>query len=523
MSEQAQVNLSRVNVSYGSNLLFEALSFSVHAGELIALAGANGCGKSTVLNLVAGRCERKEISDDSSDLRVLGEISPATGIQIAYLPQKIGADVGRISTHAAGAPDGGSAAAKLLGDFGLQYGDSDLRQTLSGGELQKLALVDVLSMDVDLYLFDEPTNYLDLDGIVAFEEHLARLKSQRKAILLVTHDREITDHLADRTVLLSPHGIHIAPGGSSAAQAIQTEEYQARRHQAAELRKKINQLQQDSRARAGWAASKEKQKKGAGKARAYIAKMSKKMAKRSKAVQRRADKKAEELNRIKPFVPRRINLKLPSFDVRHREVFSLRGVSFDYGRVESGINDSPTTRLLHHVDLSASTRDRICLMGANGSGKSTILNIIRQMLTPCEGSCHVNESVPISVLPQGLQGVFEGRRLLDHFSDCGYSETVVRQYLGAALIRKDKVRDPVESFSYGELMRAAIVKAILARAEFLILDEPTSHLDIESIQILEHVLTGYPGGIIFVSHDRRFVENMAEKLYLLEQGRLRLV
>jgi len=174
MSEQAQVNLSRVNVSYGSNLLFEALSFSVHAGELIALAGANGCGKSTVLNLVAGRCERKEISDDSSDLRVLGEISPATGIQIAYLPQKIGADVGRISTHAAGVPDGGSAAAKLLGDFGLQYGDSDSRQTLSGGELQKLALVDVLSMDVDLYLFDEPTNYLDLDGIVAFEEHLAR-------------------------------------------------------------------------------------------------------------------------------------------------------------------------------------------------------------------------------------------------------------------------------------------------------------------------------------------------------------
>lgn len=101
--------------------------------------------------------------------------------------------------------------------------------------------------------------------------------------------------------------------------------------------------------------------------------------------------------------------------------------------------------------------------------------------------------------------------------------TVVRQYLGAALIRKDKVTEPIDQFSHGELMRSAIVKCILSKAEFLFLDEPTTHLDIESIEVLEHLLQNFNGGFLLISHDRSFVSNVADKLYMLEDGRLRLV
>ena len=132
----------------------------------------------------------------------------------------------------------------------------------------------------------------------------------------------------------------------------------------------------------------------------------------------------------------------------------------------------------------------------------------------------MNESVPTTYLPQGLQGFFSRPTLLDNFSDCECDASTVRRHLGAALIRRDKVHQPLDKFSNGELMRAAIVRAILTRSEFLYLDEPTSHLDIESITVLEQMLAAFPGGFLLVSHDRTFVENVADRLLLLDHGRL---
>jgi ATP-binding cassette subfamily F protein 3 len=170
--------------------------------------------------------------------------------------------------------------------------------------------------------------------------------------------------------------------------------------------------------------------------------------------------------------------------------------------------------------LKASTKDKICLMGANGAGKSSLLRLLRGELSPMSGEVRLNESVPTTYLPQGLKGFFSRPTLLDNFGDCECDASTVRRHLGAALIRRDKVHEPLDQFSNGELMRAAIVRAILTRSEFLILDEPTSHLDIESISVLEQLLGAFPGGFLLVSHDRTFVSNVADSLLMLDTGRL---
>ena len=416
MSPKVLVNIRRLTVSYGSRKLFGGLSFSVRKGELVALVGANGSGKSTLLRLLADTSHGITTLDDSADLRITGEITVERNTEITYLPQYVepgaseGTDYGHVREQSF------SETLALGRKFGLPVNRAQA-QVLSGGELQKRAIINCLLQDSRVLLLDEPTNFLDLPGIIALEDQLARLKSRGKAILLVTHDRELTDKLADKTVLISPHGIFVASGGASTAFSIQADDYTSRDHRAAELRKKISQLQRDARARAGWAADKEKQKIGAGSARAHIAKQSKKMAQRSKAVQRRADLQVEKLEKTKPFVPKRVSFKFPQYEIRHKEVISLRDVGFGYNCEEVTTEQDCASFQLRGVNLTASTRDRICLMGANGSGKTTLLELINRRLVPDSGSSYLNDSVNIASIPQGLEGVFPKKRLLDNFSE----------------------------------------------------------------------------------------------------------
>ena len=151
------------------------------------------------------------------------------------------------------------------------------------------------------------------------------------------------------------------------------------------------------------------------------------------------------------------------------------------------------------------------------------MKIIHGDLQPFSGTYRCNTSIHIQYIPQGLKEFFVHKTLLENFYDLGADETTIRQYLGSVFIRRDKVHKPLVNFSQGELVRAAIIKCILKQAEFLLLDEPTSHLDIESIEVLERLLEQFPGGYMIISHDRLFVEHVAERLYQLEGSRLRLV
>ena len=515
MSREILVNFKDVSIHLQNSILLEHLSLSVHRGELLAIIGPNGCGKSTILNVLMAQYRDEAGELANAGFRVTGSVTLASHIETFYLRQSLMADAER-GARSSDAEHGTLASeVRLRSEFGLAE-DAALGSMMSDGESQKQALIGALLTEADLILLDEPTNYLDLTGITALEHHLEKLKRQGRGTILVTHDRTLVDNLATRTVLISRYGIFHSTGGSSAAGSLRDRDYESRRRRAGDMRKKIRQLQADMTAKAGWAAAKEKQKIGGGAAKGHISRLSMKLAKRAKVAQHRAEKEIERLEEIKPFVVKRLNLNFPDYEIRNRDVFSLKKVSF-------GFPNGRNSYLLKDITLSGTTRDKTCLMGGNGSGKSTLLKLILREFKPRRGSCYLNEAVNTAYVPQGLADVFTKERLLDNFADCNHDETTIRLHLGAALLRGDKVRERVTNFSYGELMRAAIVKCLLRRAEFLFLDEPTSHLDIESIEVLEQMLGKFDGGILVISHDRAFVENVAERLFMLEDGRLRLV
>jgi ATPase subunit of ABC transporter with duplicated ATPase domains len=161
-------------------------------------------------------------------------------------------------------------------------------------------------------------------------------------------------------------------------------------------------------------------------------------------------------------------------------------------------------------------------MGGNGAGKTTLLKLITGQLAPDSGTAYRNEAVRLTVIPQGLVGYFQHDCLLDNFRFSDIPEESVRQYLGAALLRGETVLRPLDQLSQGELMRAAIVHTILQQSDFFILDEPTSHLDLESIAVLESLLTSFSGGYLVVSHDRAFVSTIADRLFYVDAGGIRL-
>jgi len=519
MSRPVLLSIKDLTVLLGGEPLFEGLSMSLQAGELVAVVGANGCGKTTLLEILLWHAAGTLQEETRAALISEGSIHVPARALVTYLPQTL---TGTEAVFASTSIRDQAAYGKICQQLGLDSQvDPDLN--VSGGELQKQALALVFSSDSDLYILDEPTNYLDITGITAFEYHVERLKRSRKGIVLVTHDRMLTDNLADRTVLITKHGVYSSEGGASAVMMLADSLYESRRARAKEITKKIEQLQADARVKAGWSARSERRKIGAGSSKPHFAKLSKKMAKRAKAVEKRVDREAERLSRTRPFIPKRLNLSFPDYEVRHRDVFQFLDVDFRYPLEYADSRPGKSGPLLKDINLSVSSKDRLCLMGDNGSGKTTLFGLIGKELMPTQGRVSVNDGVRIVCVPQGLAGFFNEGTLLDNFAECGMRESVIRQYLGSVLIRRDKVHEPVSSFSQGELMRAAVTKCVLLKAEFLLLDEPTSHLDIESIEVLERLLDGFGGGFLMISHDRTLTANVAEKLYLLRKGKLELV
>jgi ATPase subunit of ABC transporter with duplicated ATPase domains len=372
------------------------------------------------------------------------------------------------------------------------------------------------TFDADVLIFDEPTNYLDIDGLIAFENQIEQHRNRGAGIIIVSHDRTLIDSLADSTIFMTQDGIYQTEGGYSSASSLADTDYNAKVKKARTTQNKITQLQNVVRDRMSWSAQKEKSRKVAEGDKSFIGRRAKKMALRAKAARTKAEKEITNLQKIKPSVHVKITLQMPEYCVKNRNVFSIRNVSFSYNSTKSDF-------IIKEADFSMSVKDRICLMGANGIGKSTLIKLVLGELIPLIGECKLNSGVKLCHLPQGLKGFFKHKTLLENFRDTGRSEADIRLYLASVFIRREKVHEPIENFSYGELMRAAIVKCVLKQAEFLVMDEPTSHLDIESIEILEKLLNDFPGGYLIVSHDRFFVANVSEELYLLEERRLKIV
>jgi len=492
--------------SYGEKRLFTDVNLAVSEGDKIGIVGVNGTGKSTFLKTIAGVLpadegtihrmrgleveyleQEKELSPENTVLmEALRGTSPLMEALRAYEMAMAEGDEENIIRFSSriDALDGWqleSRAKMILTRLGFQ----DFRKqvgTLSGGERKRLALAAALIRPVDLLLLDEPTNHLDSDTIVWLEEYL---RQQKCALLMVTHDRYFLDHTADRILELDKGKTYTYTGNYSSfleqkAARIEREEAGERKRQNF-LRRELSWIRRGAQARST-------------KQRARI--------ERYEAV------KAEKVDLARPTVE--IGLAGSRLG---RTVIELENVSASAG----------SRQIVRDFTYTVRRKDRLAILGPSGAGKSTLLNVFSGRLEPEKGSVTIGQTVKIGYLTQDTAEMDTRMRSVDYIQETARHVTLADgtrlsavQLMERFLFPEDLQWAPISKLSGGEKRRLFLLRILMESPNVLLLDEPTNDLDLETMQALEGFIDDFAGAIIFVSHDRYFVDRLAERVLVPE-------
>lgn len=502
--------------SFGVNAVLRDVSLTVQQGDRIGLVGVNGCGKSTLMRIIAGL-----------DAQDGGEISLVRGLRVGYLAQQnmvtsgetvwnelqkvyeqvfamekklreledemahahtdaqrfaqLSADYDRLTQRFEEA-DGYSWKSMVSGVLnGLGFKPAQYDQcvdSLSGGEQTRLCLARLLLQKPDLLLLDEPTNHLDMETLQWLENYLAAYKG---SVLVISHDRYFLDHVCTGIV-------EILMGSSEQYNGNYTR-YIAQRQERFESRMRAYEIQQ----------------KEIERQQAIIARY--RMFNREKSI-RAAESREKALDRMekleKPVDERAIRF---SFEARRRtgeDVLQLTEISKSFGE----------KHLFHDLTLRVRAGDRVALIGPNGVGKSTLIKIIVGEEQPDTGFIRYGSNVDIGYYDQHQSTLHADKTALDEIWDRfpQMEQSNVRGALGMFLFTGDDVFKPIHTLSGGEKGRVALTALMLRKDNLLLLDEPTNHLDMDSREVLEDALTDFGGTIITVSHDRYFINRIANRI-----------
>lgn len=502
--------------SFGVNAVLRDVSLTVQQGDRIGLVGVNGCGKSTLMRILAGL-----------DAQDGGEVSLVRGLRVGYLAQQnmvtsgetvwnelqkvyeqvfamekklreledemahahtdaqrfaqLSADYDRLTQRFEEA-DGYSWKSMVSGVLnGLGFKPAQYDQcvdSLSGGEQTRLCLARLLLQKPDLLLLDEPTNHLDMETLQWLENYLAAYKG---SVLVISHDRYFLDHVCTGIV-------EILMGASEQYNGNYTR-YIAQRQERFESRMRAYEIQQ----------------KEIERQQAIIARY--RMFNREKSI-RAAESREKALDRMekleKPVDERAIRF---SFEARRRtgeDVLQLTEISKSFGE----------KHLFHDLTLRVRAGDRVALIGPNGVGKSTLIKIIVGEEQPDTGFIRYGSNVDIGYYDQHQSTLHADKTALDEIWDRfpQMEQSNVRGALGMFLFTGDDVFKPIHTLSGGEKGRVALTALMLRKDNLLLLDEPTNHLDMDSREVLEDALTDFGGTIITVSHDRYFINRIANRI-----------
>jgi len=472
--------LQDIRLTLGSTLLLDGAELSVTPGEKIALVGRNGSGKSTLLKIAAG-----EIEADG------GRRFLQPGATVRYLPQE--PDLSGYKTvldYAAAGLEAGNdphRARYLLEHLGLT-GDEDPAR-LSGGEARRAALARVLAPEPDILLLDEPTNHLDLPAIEWLEEELAGLRS---ALVLISHDRRFLADLTRATVWLDRGTTRRLDRGFAAFEDWRDtvlEEEEVARHK---LDRQI--VREEHWVRYGVTARRKRNVR--------------RMAELDGLRKERRDQRRAVGN---------VKLTVTEADVSGKLVVEA-------DRIAKSFADRP-------IVADFSTRvirgDRLGIVGANGAGKTTLIKLLTGELEPDSGKIRLGSNLALATLDQRRRSLDPSLTLKEALTGGG-SDTLnvngvpkhVVGYMKDFLFTPEQARTTVEKLSGGERGRLALARALALPSNFLVLDEPTNDLDLETLDLLEEMLADYPGTVIVVSHDRDFLDRVATSVIVAEgEGR----
>ncbi|TCS93286.1 ATP-binding cassette subfamily F protein 3 [Hazenella coriacea] len=511
-----------IDKTFGGTVVLEQIDIQIKNNERVGLIGVNGAGKSTLLKIITG-----EISADA------GEILLAKKAQVGYLAQHTGLDssltiweellhvfdelrqmeedlrnlekqIGEeqvysnpilyqktldkyASLQESFEEQGGYAyEAKIRGALhGLGLGELDwsrtLISTLSGGQKTRVALAKILLEEPDLLILDEPTNYLDMNAIAWLEQTLV---SYQGSLLLVSHDRYFLDRLVTVIYELERHRATRYVGNYS--------QYTKQKQERIAFQQKVYEQQQVE----------------IKKAEEFVQKNIVRASTTKRAQSRR--KALEKMERIESPITKQKEAAI-RFDISvtsGRHILDAKNISIGY---------EPTSPLISHLSFQLERGERIALLGPNGMGKSTLLKTIAGKLTPLSGDLKWGTNVQLDYYDQEQKELDLEKEVIDELWDDypHLDQTTIRSVLGQFLFSGEDVFKKVDDLSGGEKARLSLSKRLLNQANFLLMDEPTNHLDLQSKERLEQALEEYPGTLLFVSHDRYFINRLATRIWEL--------
>lgn len=509
--------VEKLTKSVGDKTVFKEISFIIHDLDRIGIIGVNGTGKTTLLDVVSER-----IGFD-------GDVSPftkANGYKIAYLTQEPEFDDSKTVLDTVLSSDLREMALireyeTLMSDYSEEnqarlekvmaemdsldawsiesevktvlskLGLSDLSQKvgdLSGGLRRRVQLAQVLLNDADLLLLDEPTNHLDIDTIAWLTNFL---KSSKKTVLFITHDRYFLDNVATRIFELDQANLIEYQGNYQDYVRLKAEQDE---RDAAALHKKKQLYKQEL----AWMRTQP---------------------------QARATKQQARINRFKDLkgeVHQTVNnddLEI-NFETSRigKKVVNFEHVDFAY---EDG------KQILRDFNLIMQNRDRIGIVGDNGVGKSTLLNLINGDLVPTAGVLDIGETVRIGYFSQQIKDMDESKRVINYLQEVAdevkttVGTTSITELLEQFLFPRSTHGTQIAKLSGGEKKRLYLLKILIEKPNVLLLDEPTNDLDIATLTVLENFLNGFGGPVVTVSHDRYFLDKVANKILAFEEGGVR--
>lgn len=469
------LQIENLTKSFGDRLLFGDVTFGINEGDKIGIIAKNGSGKTTMLRIIAG----KESPDS-------GSIIARNGLRIVLLEQVPEFDHGCTPLTAAPELDSDSERhslyVRLLSQLGVNDTSADIEH-ISGGQRKRVALARALASEPDLIILDEPTNHLDIDAIEWLEGYLKR---SRVTMLMVTHDRYFLDRVCNRIIEIDRETIFTYDGNFDYYLRRRRERIEA---MASELAKVKNTLRREQE----WM---------------------------SRQPQARAGKARYRINQFYDLKDRsRVNLGEKNVNLQQQNDTYIGNKIFHARNIKKRFGDKI---ILKDFSYDFARFEKVGIVGANGVGKSTFVKMLMGLEPQDSGDWNIGETVRFGHYSQEGIKFPPGKKVIDAVSDLAeYIEynsgrLTPMQYLNHFLFDAKDQQKYIETLSGGELRRLNLAVVLMRQPNFLILDEPTNDLDIVTLGILEDYLVNYKGCAIIISHDRYFLDNIVDHLFVME-------
>ncbi len=507
--------------------LFLGVSINLYTGDKVALLGHNGSGKTTLLNLLKGELEPTDgdiiLSGNLHMLRQEDRLEGDATVLEALLSThkrffELYLEMTRLEQEGMAEPlryADGVAAFSELGGFDLLTEitqmvtalgfDEMLLKTsvtqLSGGERRLLKLMSAFLLPPDLLILDEPSNYLDERAISFLIE---KIQAFSGACLIVSHDRWFLDQTVAKVLELEHRRISEYKGDYSTFRATKDGIFREKVRKKEKLETEIDKLEAVERTYKVWGARKEKEKSGA-MDKGFIGARAAKLQKRGIMAKERMQDRIETLKETKPWIDKHYQIAFEKANVPSGTCLLIQDLSFAY--------EEP---LLEKLSLTLEWGERLALSGSNGSGKSTLIKLMLTELKPQAGKVMWSKRVELAYLPQLWTDPAHLKTVAELFSEDESPQA--RLMLGALRVKGDLFFQPFSALSEGQKRKLRLVRLMLDKPNVLILDEPTTHLDYESVEMLESALEDYSGTLILVTHDKYLRERLCDRELNLSQA-----